>query len=1740
MRSCFLIFMLIFLAACNPNQSAVKILTGGIFSPVLFQVDNLDAASGKIDLGEFVISTDPKTITVTVHNSTKFPYTSLDLLISGDGMNAPAITFVPTAEGEMNFPGLGGTCGRTLKSKETCEIKILFTPRDSRPYVEFLKLTFFNYVEVENHSVQIDILAGTPASLSFTNDKTQYTFGKLVGSANTPVIERTEAPKLSETLEIVNAGGLPAKELIITQLETCVSTLSNSCPAGMFGAYHLESFCPAKLMPGEKCTVRVDYAPKNQDPENGIVPEEIKEINYRNALSFVYVRDPTGEKGGLNASFRSVSTNIEAKFKVTSSTMIFETPIVSGNRESRAFRINNLGYRDGEIKALAIRDFSGSLIGTCKRKSASDILECKDSGGDVVDLSILPFSIRDRNNCLTLPTDTPVSVDVGLGCLFDMYFQPSITFTTDRLTEFQNHQVEVIADSRWKSSEHIVTSKIFNLSAKSLAPAKLELTKVRYDTTEYPFIGGNPWVANLGRLTLQSPNFYKPKSMTITFTNRGSVPATNLVITDGRNIAIPTNGTTTTLGNYFPKFYTSVSAPESTCTIVAPTDSCSITMRFAPVGLDTNLEEDANMFDATGEDLERYKSFKVHYKNGSNYTDDNLIGDVNAPEAKSEARLKAKMIRKGLLMQLNDDDRNVTPLAQGTALAGDINHTYIYIQNIGTGPVPYIRLQTPPLLTGSPSTQLISTPNPSSLGADFDCLTLVDQDQTFTTPANANPASRLGNFATLEKEKSCVYTVRMQSHPARKNVNPSACNNILPSTSIEEASRFFSREYQAAGGEGLWEYCSTNLELNWNANFTYYDGDATNPDLPPGAVYGQNFSLGTYTQTLRQNWSSKIVPHSPMPSLTSTIYREAYTLPTISATQTSKNIPEMWLYGLGFNFFTARNDPAQSSPLIQGDESRDVLPNLSSFGDKGNYDYIIYLGSFPQGSPSMDFPVNLLNTGNYLARVSSLTASGDASYSTVSQPLTPLTINAMAVIRPTYRLSMAVAGEQTMELNYSYNTGKHLAPLIYEGQTFASNLNSAAKEVANIKILIVANVLATNSFGKLTASTEDYDVTQNDGAPPSVSIEAPVASTMSVNTRPALTTLVFDTIKLSGEPTVNDVYAQKRIRFSNNSGFPIKDFRIVYRALVDSTAVKTLPNSFKQVAASSTCSLGMTLNDGASCYITVRYQPGLSDTTDDFFMTAVYQMRDSEYVMNNIGISLFPRSPGQLRANNIIAESINYKRTPTSSAATRSSYPLNFGDQEFNTIPKILSFSDVTGTFAKLQFVNTQATKASLLLSYQKYLAENSLRGYSPLLPAPTSVIPAPGEYRNVGGHDYAKIGLLKYDDNSERMVAEGSKGCFFGDDENDASVPAFRKGFSMSSTTPCYIIITLTANFDYLNKKVEIGNGDDMRENAFEFWYFSVNRSSTASTWVHVKGNMVPNTSTGISGTYANVNAYDNKTASFNLPLVAPGNSNLGNIVGLRVLMSTSTGTLNSPYSTAITTYVDIKPYDPNNPALATFISGLANSNYHYFKVVAIRKDARFRFSSRFKSLGANEYLSRITNFETPLKLLVPPVNHYYFHAQKVIVEKTLTGGVQYEAYKSSNPEISTALTRCKRPALILKNPSSVSVNYQLINLATWNLLKVTPAATSYPNMLETPHWLSDAYVNITTMCSALPSYINNVAQQDLTASKVFYIRNSTNKNALVPRVVGGVPTTNYSNYTSYIDENITFASSRCMAPIP
>lgn len=1728
---------LLILLSCQQGEQ-VEIQTAGVFASFEVQLDGTSSLNKTVLYPEFLLDGSTKDITVTIKNNTEFPITEIELEI--EFTENTVTKFKPNDEGEAIFPGAGGTCQPQLQAHQSCTMVLEFAPRLDGVYTQNLFVKFKNYIRPESHQTAFEVVAGNPASLVFTNDTTQYSFGELIGIQQLPIVERAETTTYTQNLEITNAGGLSARNMVLSLEQECTSSIDGSCPASVANPYSMTHNCPARLEFGEKCQIQVTYLPRNQDLDPGPTPDNIKEIRYRSTVVIDYVASTSGETAKLNGYFDSTSTTIEAIFKVPITQLNFDVPLVSGNRDQRTIKINNSGYRAGEIKEILFEDSSGGHMASCVGTNGSEILTCYDSTYSTpYGLDQFPFFIKDKNNCVPHSGEAPSMVAVGSGCLFDIFFQPSATFTTDRPNLYQNMAVSVIYDSRYKGNETILTKKLFDLSASSLAPAKIIVEDISLQGSSV--IVGIPDMINdiynfdLGRTALQSPSFYKRKTMNVVFRNLGSATATNIQISDGDGVTIPLSSDVpagVNLGPYSPYYYEGALANSDNCREIAPGAQCTISMRFSPIGRGDNAEENDNMFDLTDGSGDEYKAFRITYDDGSTYSDTNLTTTTrDIPARNAQGRLYATLLRKGLLQELSDIDLNRTSFGYNPAHE-DTLQIYLFLRNIGTGAISYINQIDS---GGYRSYTPIATADPASLGADNDCLNIVDSNSGSATPAG----SRVGNgdFTPLNNDETCVFTLEY----TRSDQGKSQYRNGIPPGQYNEAvkevaSRFFDWDVTTTE---LWEFPTDYSYSNFSVRYEYYDGDTTDPDPPPSydGNLGNRYVTSTFSEGTDTSHRGKLIPNSPNPWYAATLYRPGYTLPDIGNGEGAVNIPEAFFFGGGLHYQTG---PNESPPLATNKSyyARDYLPGLGVFNtNTSNYDYIYYVGAYTQKATTKSFSLKLTNMGMKTIKLTNLAYSSTDPAFTPGNSLTlPTNVSSSDDRFESFTLDISNPGIFTSEITYTYESGENVSdPIIFLPSDSGSVLNTnSTKKSYNINILVIGEVIASNAVPVIDLSLQNYTVVaQESGNPIETFDPTVIPMSTSFNTTDTATSVYFDSLKIEGTPGAEDIYDKKRITITNNGTVDANNLSVVWKSSTSGSATVNGGPTQLSVLPSSTCSGLGTLAAGNSCYFEYKYQPLSSSAPQNLIYSVFYEIGSDRYEIKNAKVDFFPRSPAYLEVVGKTAITINYQNDSGSNQSA-TSYPLNIGNSNrLVSIPLTFTYDQNSGAQEKLRVRNLQPTKASLLKTYHDYLTENSLKGYSPASPAPSSEIPDPGDYRTVDGFEFAVIYKTTYGDGSDRLVLEASKGCLFGDDENDAGVEDFKKGFDDSTTLNCYLIPTLNANFMYLNEDINKNNGLKMRENSFQIHYYTVNRSTTSFFRIHFQGKILPARVNLASGSMTNIYSTDAKITGFEVPnsIVDPYPA-VGNIVGYRVIQTETSGEISDPYSTSLDRYVDLDTVQTS----VEFNSNMSNGRFYYYKMMAIKYDARFTDNTKFLDLQPGEYLAEITGLTNALKIPVPPLDHFYDYSENVIVQKDLHGGQEsFDLY-------SDALSNCSsKPVMLIKDGTLNRTSpYKMINRDIWEMIRLDPLLSNYPDYLDVAHWLNEPKVSIDSVASHILGYDPNASSQTFEGNRLFYIRDSDDPANTVRQLAGGVPGTSNSDFDSYVAENIPFGSTRCMANVP
>jgi len=230
-----LFLMMVVLSACKPQSSKVlQVQLGSILEPVSITL------STSPNIGEIVTSDESRDITITIKNNSSELIKYINFNI---GYTENLLDFKINNEGASIFPGADGTCQQYLDPGQECTIVLSLTPRKQGEFNFLTTLSYMNKVETQSKNIEFQFFSGKPASRVFTNELTTYNFGTL---------EQTQPTESTQTLEIVNAGGLTAKSL---SLELINDGLSN--------AYRLISHnCPKDLKIKQKCKAVVGFTPK--------------------------------------------------------------------------------------------------------------------------------------------------------------------------------------------------------------------------------------------------------------------------------------------------------------------------------------------------------------------------------------------------------------------------------------------------------------------------------------------------------------------------------------------------------------------------------------------------------------------------------------------------------------------------------------------------------------------------------------------------------------------------------------------------------------------------------------------------------------------------------------------------------------------------------------------------------------------------------------------------------------------------------------------------------------------------------------------------------------------------------------------------------------------------------------------------------------------------------------------------------------------------------------------------------------------------------------------------------------------------------------------------------------------------------------------------------------------------------------------------------------------------------------
>ncbi|MEA9357698.1 fibronectin type III domain-containing protein [Bacteriovorax sp. PP10] len=965
----FLLITLIALVSSSCKQDLTKVvnaMTGNILEPVSMTV------SPKEDLGEVVVGEEPVKLTIKIKNNSSDKIRKMQLLID---KTQTVLKFKENAKAEAVTPGLGGTCQDVLASGSECTYILLFNPRKSGTFEIPVKFSYENLIEPQEKTVTIHAVTGEPASLVFSNEISTYTLG---------VVEQTEVTTRYMDLNIVNKGGLSARniatELINSDVSNAFEVTSNSCTGN--------------LNPLETCKITLGYTPHNNnytDPS----------IEYKGQVTLSYLRDSKGTQSSLNGYASFIAATIEAKFKENFKMIDFGT-LFTGNKNTKSVRISNNGYRAGILKEMTLSDYQGNVLTTCKKAGSGLILDCSK------DLKDFPFIIEDTNSCMENETPGITGDASGGNCYFAITYWPSLTWESGTQSQhyFNEVKIDLKYDSQWKGSPNIVVvNNMFEILADFLSAGKLALQDISFgnlsvDPGQITY-STNHVDVDLGRIALVSSDTYNT-FVKITWKNTGE----NIIITDKiTDQHMPTPNVITELG-YNPNVFYQQIKTSAGCGFISPGASCSISFNLAPVLQANSTLEDQFMFDNISDVLKKIKTFSVIYSDGSKFEDN---GDASTLR-RFDNHLTAKLIKKGSLAI-------TSPLATTvTSTTGLTENQYVCLTNVGTGDIYAIVNHSsenfvPKGSTGWPfrtidQTGLLSSA--CSAPATKDCYDVIYSYGT-TLPMVPDTSKFLaaGETCVLSVEVKAPETVRIRTYDV-------GLDHTRPfGPDFSNTAKAWERGTVSAAGTQI--------------SYTYLDGDYVSTDPKSFLNYGYQGATKKISASVDFQPPANIVLTNPLPVASALLYRPAIFYPVMTSTYPAnvtipaKNIAEA--------FFTHSYFTGLTNGFTKSDDAITHVKALNLTGAPYDSEYKVHIGTFPVGQTS-NASFDFSNAGKRTAKSIILTEDGQTTSpiqivsfnNLTTKPFPTLTLAQSAVISLRLQFHPTAPGLFKRCFNLSYNS----------------------------------------------------------------------------------------------------------------------------------------------------------------------------------------------------------------------------------------------------------------------------------------------------------------------------------------------------------------------------------------------------------------------------------------------------------------------------------------------------------------------------------------------------------------------------------------------------------------------------------------------------------------------------------------------------------------------------------------------
>lgn len=1599
------------------NDPVVKVNTPGIFDPLLVE------RNFEKHIGNFLLGGNEKVLTYTLTNQSDFDLTGIEFLI--DDLETAGMTFVKDSDGANRYPGVGGTCTTVLRPGRSCMIKIVYSPQIPGAFSQKITIHYSNLVNREVIYDRLSVLAGNPASVVFVNDETTYNLG---------IVERTfPDDRYYQELIVENRGGLPALNFIVK-----IDNVPES------GAYRvIENNCPQTLGLLESCRVLVEFSSMNFSSS---APDgEQDRLNYEATIRFEYERDSDGTLATLNGRISTLSTSIQAEMERGGISDITFPELVVGNFTSKAFRFLNTGYKEAIISAIHISGADGNRIGTCV-KNGSTTLECRDpetplDAGSRLSLADLPFRVTDSDNCLSdinlYPYSRTASGDLSVAglrfvdgqtmetsgetCNFQLIFHPSVEYLTDG--NWNGVEVDMEYDSTWKddivfrSTEDVFEGRFKVAQANYRAAGLIVNQRLRLDGAQLARtdLTSSLTFYNLGRLTLISDPAFRT-TIDFNLVNIGGDEVEILKIEDGKEREI------TTQNQFLDAYYRNANHDSCNTLTRGGSGACNLRLQLTPLastltnGTDASNWENNLMFDTATPN--RLKTFTIYYTDGVTWED-----DLTPRQPRSlTVTFTALLARAGFLVY----DPSSPPTGDiGTHFHRTVAEYSFAIQNVGTGPIPFLRFVPTKDILGTnrkalgryfPFEQIQKTP--AEVAADGGPIVDMDCYDIFgpSVGPGSTPTEIIGNNApgVLSAGQRCSVTVRSklrQTDIIELNEYDEFNDGSITPTLLE-----FDRKIDYDDPWKSWEQIVETY--NTNVDIVYYDGDGiADPDndhYPELAGYGMLKQIGLPSQQdlqllYRSRSSARLVINQPWPNSSAIIQRPAFTLPAIpqdswGAPVDAFNIGDLWNYVGIYDILT----DFRAAAAVR---SRLFLTTGGGGGSLGNASesvhYNMHAGSFPAGENYI-FRFNLKNSGGSRALIRSISLVDKLPVDTSLE----LTSGALT-IQPDGSMGLNIIPIDQYPLEFSFtpdvlDIGEHTAYLEITYETGVV-VNDVA-ELDNLKVKIIARAINPN-YGPPSITYQDVLIDYDEFRDPEI-IESLDPDIVPLTTGYNDVSSIEDKVSYRAIRG-SAIYQRKRFIVTNTNTMPIQSlsFFIKDSPTALSTRNSTGPDLGYQLQ-NNTCN-NTDLAAGASCSFWIRFKAGDAEPLQRT-LAGVLNYRlgtNDQYTDSMFNLELIAVDPAILYPVGINPTTVS----DTVGNLIPASYGINLGNVVgfSGTSPHLLLTDNPTISERNpIRIMNISAEKASFIASYRDFMNDQT-------------AIPD-------GSEEWVEI----Y--NQRRLSVSASHGCFFGDDFDEAIVED-EKGFNNASVEPCFLKPTYTAGTEYLSEEI------DTAENVHRIKFYNSQRSSVNFLNFFVYGFIEGNRSAR-NGTFFDLTTDSIGTLEVSWNEMIPTNVSWGPVVGYRVYYSNRASPVDNLFTDTSVSFVD-------TASTSAVITGLLTLRQYYLRVVALR------------SIDGQTYVSRDRTWER-FSWIVPDSDHFYDFNSASLVTKRLAP-VGSTPYYGTRPG---ALTYCSSRILrINSNGSNRNIGMKLIGAPQFSAIAFDDSHTIADRPLSVlPQWIAGPNINI------------------------------------------------------------------------